>query len=60
MSFQTEPSYSTAVPSSAIVLVNLGTPDAPTRSAVRRYLKQSCPTRAWWKFRAPSGGSSSI
>jgi len=29
-----------SVPKSAIVLVNLGTPDAPTPRAVRRYLKQ--------------------
>ncbi|MCG2586331.1 ferrochelatase [Massilia sp. TS11] len=40
----------------AVVLVNLGTPDAPTRSAVRRYLKQflsdprvvEIPRAVWW------------
>jgi ferrochelatase len=44
------------VAQTAIVLVNLGTPDAPTRSAVRRYLKQflsdprvvEIPRRLWW------------
>jgi len=41
---------------SAIVLVNLGTPDEPTRSAVRRYLKEflsdprvvEIPKAVWW------------
>ncbi|KRB83949.1 ferrochelatase [Noviherbaspirillum sp. Root189] len=41
---------------SAIVLVNLGTPDAPTTPAVRRYLRQflsdprvvEIPKAAWW------------
>ena len=41
---------------SAVVLVNLGTPDAPTSSAVRRYLKQflsdprvvEIPRAVWW------------
>jgi ferrochelatase len=45
-----------AVPQCAIVLVNLGTPDAPTRAAVRRYLKQflsdprvvEIPRLVWW------------
>ena len=40
----------------AVVLVNLGTPDAPTRSSVRRYLKQflsdprvvEIPRALWW------------
>jgi ferrochelatase len=44
------------MPQTAIVLVNLGTPDAPTRSAVRRYLKQflmdprvvEIPRLLWW------------
>jgi ferrochelatase len=44
------------VPRSAVVLVNLGTPDAPTRSAVRRYLKEflsdprvvEIPRAIWW------------
>ncbi|TFW28116.1 ferrochelatase [Massilia horti] len=41
MPFKTEPQHTHgAVPHTAIVLVNLGTPDAPTRSAVRRYLKE--------------------
>ena len=57
MSFQTEPSYQHGSASrSAIVLVNLGTPDAPTRSAVRRYLKEflsdprvvEIPRAVWW------------
>lgn len=45
-----------AVSRSAVVLVNLGTPDAPTRSAVRRYLKEflsdprvvEIPRAIWW------------
>jgi ferrochelatase len=45
-----------AVSQNAIVLVNLGTPDAPTRKAVRRYLKEflsdprvvEIPKRIWW------------
>ncbi|TFW20644.1 ferrochelatase [Duganella callida] len=57
MTFQTEPSHKHGTVSrSAIVLVNLGTPDAPTRSAVRRYLKQflsdprvvEIPKAIWW------------
>jgi ferrochelatase len=41
MPFRKEPPFTHGtVPQNAIVLVNLGTPDAPTRSAVRRYLKQ--------------------
>ena len=41
MTFSKEPPYKHGtVGRSAIVLVNLGTPDAPTRSAVRRYLKE--------------------
>jgi ferrochelatase len=40
MTFQKEPPHKHgSVGRSAIVLVNLGTPDAPTRSSVRRYLK---------------------
>ncbi|WP_460838697.1 ferrochelatase [Noviherbaspirillum agri] len=36
-----EPSYTHGtVPRTAVVLVNLGTPDAPTAPALRRYLKQ--------------------
>ncbi|MGV7207854.1 ferrochelatase [Oxalobacteraceae bacterium A2-2] len=57
MSFQAEPPHTHGSASrSAIVLVNLGTPDAPTRSAVRRYLKQflsdprvvEIPRAIWW------------
>ncbi|SFM86601.1 ferrochelatase [Rugamonas rubra] len=57
MSFQKEPPYTHGTVSrSAIVLVNLGTPDAPTRSAVRRYLKEflsdprvvEIPRAVWW------------
>lgn len=57
MSFKKEPPHTHGTPSrSAVVLVNLGTPDAPTRSAVRRYLKQflsdsrvvEVPRAIWW------------
>jgi protoporphyrin/coproporphyrin ferrochelatase len=57
MSFRTEPPYTHGtVDRSAVVLVNLGTPDAPTASAVRRYLKQflsdprvvEIPRALWW------------
>ena len=57
MAFNKEPAYSHGtVAKTAIVLVNLGTPDAPTRSAVRRYLKQflsdprvvEVPRLVWW------------
>jgi ferrochelatase len=41
MAFRKEPTHQHGtIPKSAIVLVNLGTPDAPTRTAVRRYLKE--------------------
>ena len=41
MPFRKEPPFTHGtVTQNAIVLVNLGTPDAPTRAAVRRYLKQ--------------------
>jgi ferrochelatase len=41
MAFLKEPPHTHgSIPKSAFVLVNLGTPDAPTRAAVRRYLKQ--------------------
>ena len=41
MPFRKEPSHQHGtIAKHAIVLVNLGTPDAPTRKAVRRYLKQ--------------------
>ena len=57
MTFQKEPPHKHgAVGRSAIVLVNLGTPDEPTRSAVRRYLKEflsdprvvEIPRAVWW------------
>lgn len=57
MPFRKEPPHAHgAVPQHAIVLVNLGTPDEPTRKAVRRYLKQflldprvvEIPRRVWW------------
>src|SRR5471032_3496099 len=57
MTFQTEPPYTHgSIDRSAVVLVNLGTPDAPTRSAVRRYLKEflsdprvvEIPRAVWW------------
>lgn len=41
MAFLKEPPHTHgSIPKSAIVLVNLGTPEAPTRAAVRRYLKE--------------------
>jgi len=41
MPFRPEPKHQHGtIAKSAIVLVNLGTPDAPTRPAVRRYLKE--------------------
>ena len=57
MPFQPEPPYTHGtVARSAVVLVNLGTPDAPTAPAVRRYLKQflsdprvvEIPRLVWW------------
>ena len=57
MPFQKEPKHPHGtVPQSAIVLVNLGTPEAPTRAAVRRYLKEflsdprvvEIPRAIWW------------
>ena len=57
MPFRKEPPHTHGtVPTSAIVLVNLGTPDAPTRKAVRRYLKEflsdprvvEIPRLVWW------------
>lgn len=41
MNYQTEPPYTHGTPiRTGILLVNLGTPDAPTAPAVRRYLKE--------------------
>ena len=57
MPFRKEPPYRHGtVANSAVVLVNLGTPDAPTRKAVRRYLKEflsdprvvEIPRLVWW------------
>lgn len=57
MSFRKEPPYIHGSQSkTAVVLVNLGTPDAPTPRAVRRYLKQflsdprvvEIPRAIWW------------
>lgn len=57
MSLRPEPHYTHgSLPTSAVVLVNLGTPDAPTRKAVRRYLKEflsdprvvEIPRAVWW------------
>ena len=55
--FQPEPPYRHGTPlGTAVVLVNLGTPDAPTAPALRRYLKQflsdprvvEIPKPLWW------------
>lgn len=57
MAFRKEPPFAHgAVSKTAVLLVNLGTPDAPTTSAVRRYLKQflsdtrvvEIPRAIWW------------
>jgi ferrochelatase len=57
MRFLKEPDYSHGkIGKTAVVLINLGTPDAPTRPAVRRYLKQflwdrrivEVPRAIWW------------
>ena len=57
MAFQTEPPYTHGTLSkTAVVLVNLGTPEAPTAAAVRPYLKQflsdsrvvEIPKALWW------------
>ena len=57
MSFRTEPPYRHGSPeTTALLLVNLGTPDAPTAAALRRYLAEflsdprvvEIPRLAWW------------
>ena len=57
MPFLAEPAYAHGTPArTAILLVNLGTPEAPTRAAVRRYLQEflsdprvvEIPRLAWW------------
>lgn len=55
--FNPEPSYRHgSAPATAVVLVNLGTPEAPTAPALRRYLKEflsdprvvEIPKAIWW------------
>lgn len=57
MTYQTEPEYRHGTPEqTGILLVNLGTPEAPTAQAVRPYLKQflgdprvvEIPRTIWW------------
>ena len=57
MSYQTEPAFAHGTPGrTGILLVNLGTPDAPTAKAVRPYLKEflsdprvvEIPRAVWW------------
>jgi ferrochelatase len=57
MSYQTEPAFAHGTPDrTGILLVNLGTPDAPTAKAVRPYLKEflsdprvvEIPRLIWW------------
>lgn len=57
MSYQTEPSYTHGTPAkTAVLLVNLGTPEAPTAQALRPYLKEflsdrrviELPRALWW------------
>ena len=57
MAFQQEPAYTHGqAPSTAILLCNLGTPDAPTPAALRRYLAEflgdhrvvEIPRPIWW------------
>ncbi|HZW24696.1 MAG TPA: ferrochelatase [Gallionella sp.] len=57
MTYQTEPSHTHGTPEkTGILLVNLGTPDAPTAPAVRTYLKEflsdprvvEIPRAIWW------------
>ena len=57
MSFKPEPAYRHGQPPrTAVLLVNLGTPDEPTASALRRYLREflsdprvvEIPRAVWW------------
>jgi len=57
MPYQPEPAYTHGTPEkTGILLINLGTPDAPTTEAVRRYLKEflgdprvvEMPKAIWW------------
>ena len=55
--YQTEPAHNHSTPAkTGILLINLGTPDAPTKPALKRYLKQflsdprvvEIPRWLWW------------
>ena len=57
MSYQTEPSYTHGTPEkTAVLLVNLGTPESPTAPAVKPYLREflgdprvvEIPKLVWW------------
>jgi len=57
MAYQTEPAFSHGTPvKTGVLLINLGTPDAPTAKAVRPYLKEflsdprvvEIPKPIWW------------
>ena len=57
MAYQTEPAFTHGTPvKTGILLINLGTPDAPTAQAVRPYLKEflsdprviEIPMAMWW------------
>ena len=57
MTYQTEPAFTHGTPEkTGILLINLGTPDAPTAQAVRPYLKEflgdprvvEIPRLVWW------------
>ena len=57
MTYQTEPTYTHGTPEkTAVLLLNLGTPDAPTAEAVKPYLRQflsdprvvEIPRIIWW------------
>lgn len=57
MTYTTEPAYAHGTPEkTAVLLINLGTPDAPTAQAVRPYLKEflsdprvvEIPRAIWW------------
>lgn len=57
MSFRTEPAYAHgSLPRTALLLVNLGSPDEPTAAATRRYLAEflsdprvvEIPRAVWW------------
>ena len=57
MAYLTEPAFTHGTPEkTAVLLINLGTPDAPSAPAVRRYLKEflsdrrviEIPRLVWW------------